>query len=172
MNPAAMYRNIFKGNSKMNLNVLAAYVHVIGDLVQAIGVLIAAFIIFFKPTYVAADPICTLIFAVLVAITCFKTTKSIILILMEATPSHVNIDKVYKKLLKIEGVNKIHDLHIWAITNEKLSLTCHISSVDPEITMTAATEMLVKEFNISHTTLQVEQFNRYCQDNCENNIHN
>jgi len=72
----------------------------------------------------------------------------------------ISIDEVYEALQNVEGARKIHDLHIWAITNEKLSLTCHITSDDPECTMECATELLRDKFNISHTTLQVEQYNR------------
>ena len=76
------------------MNVRAAFVHVIGDLVQSIGVIIAATIIYVWPEYTLADPICTFIFSILVMFTTFTIVRDCLRILMEATPRNVNYQEI------------------------------------------------------------------------------
>lgn len=72
-----------KHHKKNNINVRAAFIHVIGDFLQSVGVLVAALVIFFKPEYSIVDPICTFLFSVLVLITTFNIIKDVLNVLME-----------------------------------------------------------------------------------------
>jgi len=71
----------------------AAFIHLIGDLIQSIGVIIASLIIKYNPTYKLADPICTFIFAILVFFTTLTIVRDCILVLMESTPSGINVQE-------------------------------------------------------------------------------
>merc|ERR1712129_285268 len=109
-----------------NINLRAAAIHVIGDFIQSVGVLIAALIIYFKPEYKIADPICTFIFSTLVMATTVPIIKDIFYVLMEALPPHINYDDIINDLCAINNVKRAHSLHIWCLTMEKFSLSVHL----------------------------------------------
>ena len=76
------------------MNIKAALIHVIGDIIQSIGVLIAAILLFFYPNYWIIDPICTFLFSILVLFTTIPIMIECIKVFMEATPSNINIIKL------------------------------------------------------------------------------
>jgi len=82
-----------------------------------------------------ADPICTILFAVLVCFTAAKTTKNILLVLMEATPPGIKMDDLYDDILNIKGTQSLHDLHVWSLSSNKISLSAHITSNNPAVTL-------------------------------------
>lgn len=104
------------GHSHTNMNVRAALIHTLGDLVQSVGVLVAAIVIHFKPEYKLADPICTFIFSFLVLFTTINIMKDAVNVLMEATPLSLNYDNVKEVLEDIDGVHSVHSLHIWSLS--------------------------------------------------------
>ena len=109
------------GDTKENLNIRAAFLHVLGDLLGSVGAIIAALmIIFFNWGW--ADPLASVIVAVLVLISGWRVTKESIHVLMEGTPKNVEIDAVIKTIESIPGVNNMHDLHVWSITSGKNAL--------------------------------------------------
>lgn len=77
------------------MNIRAAVIHILGDIVQSIGVVIAAIIIFFKPEWEIADPICTIIFTVLCIFTTVPIFRDIFSVLMEATPKGVDVVQAF-----------------------------------------------------------------------------
>jgi cation diffusion facilitator family transporter len=82
------------------VNIRAAIIHIIGDIIQSVGVVIASFIIYFKPDWKVVDPLCTFVFSIIVIFTTFSITKKCISILMEATP--------YKSEIIVENIkNKV-----------------------------------------------------------------
>ena len=85
-----------------NMNIRAALIHVIGDIIQSVGVLIAAIILFFYPKYWIIDPCCTFLFSILVLFTTIPIMKDCIKIFMEATPNTINIEKLTKDLSKVK----------------------------------------------------------------------
>lgn len=109
-----------------NVNVRAALIHVIGDLVQSIGVLIAALIIRFTG-WTLADPICTFLFSIIVLFTTVTVMRDIFFVLMEATPSHYDLSDVKKALSALEGVKGVHDLHLWSIGMDKTAFSVHLA---------------------------------------------
>lgn len=143
-------------HKEMNLNIRAAAVHIIGDIVQSIGVIIAALIIFLKPEWQIIDPICTFLFSVLVIFTTVPVSKDCLKVLMEASPHHIEARNIIKELLKLRGVKSVHDLHVWSLSKGKLSLSAHIISDNPLLALKCATEYIKEKYRISHTTIQVE----------------
>lgn len=96
-----------------NLNIRAALVHVIGDLFQSIGVIIASVCIKLWPQAKIIDPICTFVFCFIVLLTTVPILFDCIKILMESTPSNLKIKKIQEGLEAVEGVVEVHDLHVW-----------------------------------------------------------
>lgn len=145
---------------KENLNMRGAYLHVISDMLGSVGAIVAALLIMFFD-WGWADPLASVIVAVLVLRSGYLVTKSSVHVLMEGTPENVDIEKVTEKILKTDGIKGIHDLHIWTITSGLNALTCH-AVVDEKMTI-GESEMMLCEIehhlqhkNIHHVTIQLE----------------
>eukprot|EP00249_Psilotum_nudum_P018634 c26896_g1_i2 orf=184-1443(+) len=143
-----------------NINVRGAYLHVLGDLIQSIGVMIGGAVVWVRPSWKVVDLICTLFFSVLVLGTTVRMLRDIVEILMESTPREVDATKLEKGLLAIPGVVAVHELHIWAITMGKTSLACHLRidlDADADVILQKAIEFCGEVFSISHVTVQIER---------------
>ncbi|KAK5886999.1 hypothetical protein CesoFtcFv8_017976 [Champsocephalus esox] len=139
-----------------NASVRAAFVHVVGDLLQSFGVLLAATIIHFRPEYKVADPICTFLFSVLVLGTTIPISKDVFRVLMEGSPKQVI--SVRERLLSLRGVQSVHNLHVWSLNLNKHFLSAHLSTdADPLLVLSSANQLLRSEFGFCCVTLQVER---------------
>ena len=142
-----------------NLNVTAAFVHVLGDALQSVGVMIAAALIWYSDDrWSIADPICTFIFSVLVLFTTARLVKQSVGVLMEGAPEGIDPAVVEEALHAVQGVLEVHDLHVWSLSVGKPSLSVHLlSKEDAHGVLREATTMLGRKFNIHHSTIQVER---------------
>lgn len=148
-----------KGNVEGNINIKSAYLHVIGDALGSVGAVIAGILMWFFEWYIA-DPIISIIVAMLILKSAWSVLKSSIHILMEGVPITIDQKEVKETLLSIEGVRDIHDLHIWTITSGLDSLTCHLlieDNQDEQHILQQAIQLIESKFSITHTTLQVEK---------------
>ncbi|KAJ0056545.1 hypothetical protein NL108_010366, partial [Boleophthalmus pectinirostris] len=109
-----------------SLAVRAAFIHALGDLLQSVGVLIAAYIVRFKPEYKLADPICTYIFSVLVICTTFRIIRDTVVIVLEGVPRHLDTQRIREELLKLEDVQSVEELNVWALTADKTAALVHL----------------------------------------------
>ncbi|NXU22559.1 ZNT3 protein, partial [Thalassarche chlororhynchos] len=142
-------------------SVRAAFVHVVGDLLQSVGVLVAATIIYFKPQCKIADPISTLFFSVFVLGSTFTILRDVFRVLMEGTPRGLEFDAVKEVLLGVSGVKGTHDLHLWALTLSYHAVSVHVAvdaSADPETVLREATTQLRSKFGFASCTVQVERY--------------
>jgi cation diffusion facilitator family transporter len=153
-----------------NVNLRASFIHVLGDALQNVGVLIAGVIIFLFPRFSIADPICTYIFSIIVGLTTIRILKDCIFVLMEGSPVDIDIEELEKDLKEIKGVKEIHDLHVWSLSMGKISLSCHICCDDPQKTLKKAKKMIAKKYKIDHITIQVEDNNQN-KISCKNDLH-
>ncbi|CAD5188528.1 unnamed protein product [Musa acuminata subsp. malaccensis] len=143
-----------------NINVHSAYLHVLGDSIQSIGVMIGGALIWYKPEWKIIDLICTLIFSVVVLLTTIKMLRNILEVLMESTPREIDASKLEKGLCELDGVVAIHELHIWAITVGKVLLACHVTITpdsDADHVLDLVIRYIRREYNISHVTIQIER---------------
>ncbi|XP_045018692.1 zinc transporter 8 [Bubalus bubalis] len=111
-----------------NASVRAAFVHTLGDLFQSIGVLTSTLIIYFKPEYKMADPICTLIFSGLVLASTVTLLKDFSILLMEGVPKHLSYNGVKELTLAVDGVVSAHSLHVWSLTMNQVILSVHVAA--------------------------------------------
>ena len=110
------------------MNVQAAYLHILGDVINSIGVMIASLLIYFSNgRFWYADPICTYIFGLLVFYTTRITFVYCIEMLMETCPDNVDYELVQRALSEIKGVLSVHDLHIWSLSDGKVCCTVHLT---------------------------------------------
>ncbi|XP_070067816.1 proton-coupled zinc antiporter SLC30A2 isoform X2 [Drosophila takahashii] len=159
----------FPVKAEQNINVRAAMIHVIGDLLQSIGVFVAALIIFFLPDWAFMDSLCTFLFSVLVIVVTFKILKDVLMVLMEATPDFLDYEEVKRTFLSIPGVEHVHNLRIWALSINKVALSAHLAiskDADPQLILEEATKLIHKRFRFFETTIQIEEYSPD-MENCE-----
>ncbi|KAL8200954.1 hypothetical protein R6Q57_012293 [Mikania cordata] len=145
---------------KRNINVQGAYLHVLGDSIQSIGVMIGAAVIWYNPNLKIIDPICTLLFSIIVLYTTINMLRDILEVLMESTPREVDATSLERGLCEIDDVVAIHELHIWAITVGKVLLACHVKirpEADADLVLDKVVGYIKHEYNISHVTIQIER---------------
>ncbi|MED3726686.1 cation diffusion facilitator family transporter [Priestia filamentosa] len=155
---------LMKGDHHDNLNVRSAFLHVLGDLLGSIGAIVAAvLILLFGWNW--ADSVASIIVAFLVIVSGIRVTRDSFHVLMEGTPSNLNTEKIKEKLLTIDGIKGVRDLHIWSISSDFPALSCHIVVEDfnrYEQIMTEVKHILSHAFHIEHTTIQVDKHQDMC----------
>ncbi len=152
-----------------HINIRAAFIHVVGDLIQSIGVLISSIIIKVNPDLKIADPICTLVFSVIVFFTTLSVLRDSVRILMEGCPPAVSYDAVYSDLSALPDVVRVHDLRVWALTTDKLAASVHVAvnaAAGSQRVLHEATRLLRVRHGVQITTVQVEDYNAHAMSGC------
>jgi cobalt-zinc-cadmium efflux system protein len=149
-----MLRFLHPTQSK-NLNVKGAYIHILGDLLASIGVLISGALITLTHYY-PLDSIITFLISLLVIKSAWKLIKETSYLLMEGTPQGFDPHQIENDLLKLPSIEGVHDLHIWAITPRQVNLSVHLVSKNAQEALREAEELLHINYHIQHTTIQVE----------------
>ena len=146
-------------NDENNPVLRAAIIHILGDMLQSLGVLIASIIIYIfqdsTPNIVYVDPVCTIMFAIIVLCTTVPVSRDCLNVLMESTPKNVNISLLLKDLKNIPNIVDIHDIHVWCISIGKTAISLHMLSNTPQKTLEEATR-ICRTHGIFHETIQVE----------------
>jgi cobalt-zinc-cadmium efflux system protein len=141
-----------------SLNVRAAFVHVLGDVLGSVGAVVAGMAILIGGWYVA-DPIVSAGIGALILFSSWEVVREAIDILMQATPRGMSLEDVEACLLGIDGVSQVHDLHVWSLTSGKHQLSVHLvvcGDREPRSIIDAAQMRLRERFGIGHTTVQVD----------------
>lgn len=144
-----------------NLNVQSALWHFFGDLLSSIGVIISAVIIYFTDFY-RADPIISMVIAGIIFYGGAKIIRESYLILMESVPERFNLDEIRGDIAKVEGVEDVHEMHLWAISSDHYSLTAHVfinNNIQPFCIILAINDTLSEKYGITHSTIQMEEAN-------------
>lgn len=150
---------ILQRGDNENLNVKSAFLHVLGDILGSVGAITAALLILFFG-WNLADPIASMIVAVLIIISGYRVTRDSFNILMESAPENLPSEDVQAKLLTVEEVEEVTDLHVWSITSDFPSLTCHVivnEQADEQIVLRKIQNLLHDEFDLHHMTIQIEK---------------
>jgi cobalt-zinc-cadmium efflux system protein len=141
-----------------NLNVRAALRHVFADLAGSVGVAIAALVVL-ATGWDRADPVAGMAIGVLILGSSWSIVRDSVSILLEATPSGIDADEVGRRMASVDGVVEVHDLHIWTITSGFPTLSAHVlvrRGDDCHLKRRELEQLLAEEFDLEHTTLQVE----------------
>ncbi|AYK07478.1 cation diffusion facilitator family transporter [Brevibacillus laterosporus] len=149
---------LMRGDYKNNLNIRSAFLHVLGDLLGSVGAILAG-LLMWKFNWYIADPIISVVVAVLIMLSAWRVTRDSVDVLMESTPASIDADQVSDALSKIEGVTSVHDLHIWTVTSGFDSLSCHLHVKDGLASypiLQEALHLLEHQFGITHSTIQIE----------------
>lgn len=152
-----------------SLNMKSAYLEVWSDMLGALGVIVAAILIRFTGLS-WIDSVIAIIIGLWVLPRAWTILRESMNILLEGVPEGVDLEKMKQAICQIEGVHGVHDLHVWAITTGKTALTAHIvidNKYDCDAILSAIRQLLISEFNITHSTLQHERVSDISpEDNC------
>jgi len=165
-------------DTKDNLNMRGAFLHVLSDMLGSVGAIVAALLIMFFG-WGWADPLASVVVALLVVRSGYYVTKAAIHVLMEGTPTNVDVQGIIQLIEQTEGIESIHDLHIWTITSGTNALSCH-AVVNEHLKIADSEHILRKiEHNlehkgIKHVTIQLETASHQHENSilCQlNNVH-
>lgn len=145
-----------------NLNVRGAYLHVLGDLLGSVGA-IAAGIIVLTTGWTPADAIISVVIALLILFSAWKLVREATDVLMESVPPHIDMDEVLESLAGIDGLDEIHDVHVWTLTSGFVAISAHGVIDDPTDHSRVLNEVrdLVASHGIDHVTFQIEMRRLY-----------
>lgn len=159
---------LHRGNSEKNLNVRAAALHVLGDLLGSVGAIVAALIILFTG-WTPADPILSILVSVLVLRSGWILIKESSHELLEGAPSSIDIDKLRRALtMNIAEVRNVHHVHLWLV-GEKPVITLHVQVIPPrdhDALLQRIHQYLHEHYQIDHATVQME-YQRCAEENCD-----
>ncbi len=149
-----------RGEAKKDLNVRSAYIHMLGDAISAFGVVVAGVIVAWTGASIA-DPVVSILIGLLILVSSWGILKESVDVLLEATPTGINITEVEETIAQVHGVLAVHDLHVWTIGSGMICCSCHVmvneqSVRSGENVLRGVTEQLRNKFGIAHTTIQVE----------------
>lgn len=162
-------------DAKESLNVRGAFLHMMGDMLTSVVVLINGLILIYRPWY-WLDPLLSLMIVVFIVKNCWSILKESTAILMNATPGHLNIQAVQLFLQNFPGISGVHYLHAWSLGSSGVAFSCHVVVKDQPISQTRQlreriSHSLFHEFGIDHPVLQFETSacgngNLFCEDTC------
>ena len=151
---------ILHKSSKKNLNVRASFLHILGDLLSSVGVIVGGAIIHLAG-WLIIDPIISIVIGVIILRGAYSVVRETANVLLEAVPRHVDLEKLILDIETIKGVDSFHDVHAWTITSGIYALSGHVLIKDQMVS--ESTEILENirqrlrdQYNIGHTTLQFE----------------
>src|SRR5947207_788592 len=150
------------GKHHESLNVRGAFFHVITDAIGSVGAIVASVAIIISG-YQMADPLISIVVAILILWSSWILIRDAVDILLEGTPAHINIVTLREQLGCVDGVGSVHDLHVWTLTSGVLAMSCHIVAESDEFNrtelLTRVNGVARERFHIDHTTIQIEERN-------------
>lgn len=143
-----------------NLNLRAAFLHLVGDAGISFGVMLSG-VILYLTDWSYADPIATILVSIFISRQAVRIIRSTVNVLMEGTPEGVEFTEVESAILAVPGVHGVHDLHIWALSSADLALSAHVQVEEKAVSEAVSLvvelkQMLAREFAIGHVTLELE----------------
>jgi cobalt-zinc-cadmium efflux system protein len=154
---AALY--LFK-HSHASLNIRGAYLHIVGDALSSVGVIIGGVVILYTGWYLI-DPILSVLISFVIIYGSWALVKESVSILLESAPAHINIATVAAEIEKIEGVREAYHIHVWTITSGVYALSAHVVIDDQPVSrsrdlLDEIRTLLSEKLKIHHSTIQLE----------------
>ncbi len=150
-----------KEDAKDNMNMKSAYLHLFGDMMTSIAVLIGGVVMKYYHIY-WIDPVFSILIAVYLIYMSWDIFKTSLKIMMQFTPENLDLNRIAKDIGQIDGVKNIHHIHVWQINEHDLMFEAHLDVdedcriTDFERIMQLVNDYLKEHHGIEHTTLQPE----------------
>jgi cobalt-zinc-cadmium efflux system protein len=147
-------------HSHASLNIRGAYLHIVGDALSSIGVVIGGVIIIYTGWYLI-DPILSILISLVIIYGAWSLVKESVNILLEAAPPHIDIDVVAAEIAKVKGVREAYHIHLWTITSGVYAMSAHVLIEDQLVSRSRDVideirMLLSRTFNVMHSTIQIE----------------
>jgi cobalt-zinc-cadmium efflux system protein len=145
-----------------DLNLRAAVLHMVGDAVASLAVVIAAVVLLFVPSAEWLDPVSALVVAAIIVFEASRVFTDSIAVLLESTPSDVDLDELTTAMATVPGVSEVHDLHVWSLSSEMRVLSAHMvldghpTLEEAQVVSDHVKEAIAAPFAIAHSTLELE----------------
>ncbi|MBN1303844.1 MAG: cation transporter [Anaerolineales bacterium] len=151
---------LIRRGSEQDLNLRSAFLHLMGDVLSTVGAVLAGILILFTG-WNWLDPLVSVLIGVLILWSAWGIVREAIDILMEAAPADIDLERMVKDIRAVEGVQGVHDLHVWSINQGMRSLSAHLVTRDIPISQGTVIQMevnrlLAQRYKIFHATLQLE----------------
>lgn len=149
---------ILHGRHEVDLNLRAAWLHVIGDALGSMAAMLAGAIMALYGWY-TADPLFSVVIALFIVWSSWRLIREATNVLLEGTPAHINLAAVELVILETEGVDNVHDLHVWTITSGREALSAHVihaASISQSLLLQELRTKLHDRFGVDHLTIQME----------------
>ncbi len=149
---------LLSADAKDSLNTRAAYLEVVSDMLASFGVIVAGLIIQFSGQHIADSIVSVLIALGLIPRT-WNLLSECVHVLMEGTPDRIAMSELRKSILAVDGVQDLHDLHVWTITSGLEALSGHVlvqETANTQNVLDEISQLCERDFKINHTTIQVE----------------
>ena len=151
---------LFHGEGHKNLNVRSAVLHVIGDALASVGVIVGGVVIYYTGWFVV-DPMLSCGIGLVVLVGAVRVTREAVHILLEGSPKHADAEKVAACISTIDSVRDVHDMHIWSLCSNYLALSTHVAIAEDASKSShqlrqEINDKLQTQFGIFHTTIQIE----------------
>ena len=143
---------------KQDINIRAAYLHMMADAAISLGVVLAAIAIKFTD-WLWLDPLVSLVVAIIIGIGTWGLLRESLNLALDAVPANIHPAKVEAYLAGLPGIEAVHDLHIWAMSTTEIALTVHLIKPDAiidDLLLAQVNNELRERFGIQHTTIQFE----------------
>jgi cobalt-zinc-cadmium efflux system protein len=148
---------LLHSHAEENLNVRGAYLHILGDLLGSIGAIAAGLLILTKG-WMIADPIISVVISLLILIGAWRLVREATDVLLESAPKGLDVEELVENLREIEGLEELHDIHVWTLTSGFVAMSGHGVIDDLNMHRRILDEINEKLNNrgISHVTFQLE----------------
>jgi cobalt-zinc-cadmium efflux system protein len=148
------------GRHTSNLTVHSAFLHVVGDALGSVAVIVSGAIIL-ATAWFWADPAISVFIGLIIAFGAWRIFREALSVLVEAAPAGLNVEELAVALARVPGVRDVHDLHVWSIAPGIRALSCHVRMDDRPISegdriLGRVNELLAGRFAIAHSTIQME----------------
>jgi cobalt-zinc-cadmium efflux system protein len=156
---------LFKKNKNDDINIKAAYWHLMADALVSVGVVVCGIIIQYTQWF-ALDGITAIIIAVVVLLSTWRLFKDSAIAILDGVPASVDTDEIKKHLLEVAGVKGIHHMHIWGMSTNENAMTAYIQigDVNKLLEIKKMLKAELDEHNIKHSTLEFELLNEDCKE--------
>lgn len=148
---------LLHGSQHESLNIRGAYLHVLGDLLGSVAA-IGAGILVWRFGWLVADPLASLLMTALIVRGAWRLVREAVDVLLEATPKHIEIDRLRGAMAAVGGVREVHDLHVWTLTSGVVAMSAHAVAPDAAEHHRVLRDLhaAVAGFGIHHATIQLE----------------
>lgn len=158
---------ILKADSKQNINVRAAYLHLVADTLSSVAVIIGAILIYHYDIF-WIDPIITILISVYILKETWTILRQAVDILMQSTPAGIHLKEITEGIERIPGVQNVHHVHAWSLDDQSIHFECHVAldhdfrTAESKLVHQSISALLKEKYLISHITIQFEF--EWCND--------